>query len=136
MTDDKEFLRRAIIDPEFLLDRIDIQLAAADPADLPMVVLSADDAMSGRYRSVEEGRPRHAVLEALLNLHGDLIEGLCARIDYCARKKRHAESLNMIKAVVDGLISASIQLPLPMATVGAYCVQSLYLDRVCECDDC
>lgn len=135
MNYDDDFLLRATEDPEFLLDTIDRELGACDPAELPMVTLSAEDALLGRYRSVENGKPRHAVMEALLNIHDDWILAVCVSSDYCARKTRHSETLNVIKAVIDSLLSAATKLPLPVATISAYCVQSLYLDRACKCDE-
>jgi hypothetical protein len=52
---------------------------------------------------------------------------------YCELKARYGETINLVKAVFDGWISAVTAFPIPAATVAAYCVQSLFLDRLCQC---
>lgn len=133
MAHDTEFFARAAADPEFLLAKLDADLADVDVEELPIVTLSSDEAGEG-YRSVRDGRPRHLVVEAILLGQSDRIhEALCVRAGYCAGKVRHRDTVTLMVTVCDAVLSAAIKLPIPAASVSAYCVQSLFLDRFCDC---
>jgi hypothetical protein len=46
---------------------------------------------------------------------------------------RYGETINLAKALIDSWASVALAFPLPIATVAAYCAQSLFLDRLCGC---
>jgi len=132
---DRTDIQAWIDHPDRLLDAIDAALEAALPSELPLVDLAPDEA-GEPYRSIEDGRPRHRIVDILLmrNKSG-FSEFACVKFDYCNQKKRHARTIDLVKAMSDGLISAALQLPIPAMTLSVYCVQSLFLDRLCNCDD-
>ena len=127
-------LEALLAQPEALLDALDKALETADPADLPLVDLAAEDDEALPYREVVDGRPRHRVVEVLLIRHREwLVQAICRDLDYCAWRKRHAPTIEVAKAVCDSLLSAALNVPIPATTLSAYCLQSLLLDRICEC---
>ncbi|MEJ8858650.1 hypothetical protein WKW79_29035 [Variovorax robiniae] len=125
-------------DPELLLDELDRALDELPMTALPAGVLSGqkdEDGAEGRYREVREGRPWHATVEALLRARMEpLKQAVCEKGGYCALKRRHQSTVDVAKAVGDSLLSLVIKIPLPVATLSLYCVQSLFLDRLCDCD--
>jgi hypothetical protein len=135
MTDtDRSFFQEAARDPSFLLARIEADLAVVPVEHLPIITLSPESSKEG-YRSVTDGRPRHRVLEAILFGQSDRIHKLiCVDGDYCRKKAQHADTVNLMVTVCDSLISAALIFPIPIATVSAYCVRSLFLERLCNCD--
>jgi len=131
---DESRLNSYINDPNTLLDDIDTALEKVPVEDLPLTTLSSDPSFEGGYRRVTDSRPRHLILEAILNSSHDKLKDLCCvRGCYCEMKKTHGETINLIKALLDGWASIAFALPIPIATVTAYCVQSLFLDQLCDC---
>lgn len=122
--------------PELLLDAIDEALEGASAFDLPLVDLAPDEEDDRPYRSTENGRPQHRIADRLLREHQELfIKIACVKLDYCAKKKRHAATITLLQAICDSLLSANFQCPIPAAIISCYCLQSLFLDRVCRCSD-
>ena len=122
--------------PEHLLDDIDDALEQLAIEDLPLTYMSGDDEKSSSYRGIKDGRPFHSIIDAiLLKIEPNIKEVFCKKLHYCELKKNHSATIDVAKAVFDGLIAAAVTFPIPIATVSAYCVQSLLLDRVCECAD-
>lgn len=131
---DRTDIQAWIDHPDRLLDAIDAALEAASPSELPLVDLAPDEAEEP-YRSVEDGRPRHRVVDLLLVRNKSAFaEFACVKLDYCNQRKRHTATIDLVKGVSDGLISAALQLPIPAMTLSVYCVQSLFLDRLCNCE--
>lgn len=127
-----EALEALMGDPELLLSTIDEALERLSPFDLPVVELAAEAGEGEHYRSVKDGHPRYWIVDLLLDRQRDFwIDHICAK--YCARKEHHEKKLDVLKAVFDGLISAHFSLPLPVATLAVYAVQSGFLDRICKC---
>jgi hypothetical protein len=124
------FFERVHADPSVLLDAIDEGLASVDPLDLPMVVLGDKPA-----RAVKTGRPFHAIMDAMLaGRVAELRVVVCDVGQYCAQSRKYKNTIDLMKAVNDSLVSSAFHVPLPIATVAAYCVQSLFLDRLCACE--
>lgn len=120
--------------PETLLDDIDVGLESLSVEELPLSVQSGSEKPKERYRSVTNGRPYHAVFNSLLERSATQIRTtICVKCGYCELKLKHADTISLIKAVGDGWLSISVMFPLPVATIAAYCVQSLFLDRICDC---
>jgi hypothetical protein len=131
--EDEAALQALWNDPARLLDEIDSALDSHEIGELPIWSLS-DEEDDSPYREIEEGRPTHRVLDRILALHRDAMkEWACVKFGYCAAKTRHGETIALAKAVCDGMVSVWVKVPLPVATIGCYCVQSLYLDKLCEC---
>jgi len=133
MTDDQTMRRieTYFADPYVLLDDIDHELEAVPVEELPLIAL--DPAETDNYREVLDNRPRHAVLEAILISKENLADFCCRRARYCELKVRHGETISLVKALIDSAASVALTFPIPVATVLAYCVQSLFLDRLCHC---
>ena len=128
-------IKRLVENPIYLLDQIDVALEDLSVEDLPLVLLSSDDEPES-YRDIDGTRPRHRVLDAILKSWQDqLVDVCCVRGEYCKTNKKHAETISVCSAVADSLASATLQIPLPLATVAVYCVRSHFLDNVCDCDD-
>lgn len=126
-------------EPEHLLDQIDEDLDSLSFEDLPQISLSTTTGGPGDmppYREIEDGVPKHRILDAILTPFSDRIHLVCCeQMNYCKAKDDYADSLNLCKAVIDGFASSALVFPLPAATVAAYCVQTLLLDRICKCKE-
>ena len=126
---------RYVSNADLLLDEIDRELENVPLEELPLGIMSGNKEGEGKYREVEEGRPKHRILEAMLDgVSSQLRAACCVHGKYCVFKKAHRDTIDVVKAVIDGLVSAAFVFPIPVATVAAYCVQSLFLDRLCQCD--
>ena len=126
-----ERLRAYFSDPNVLLDDIDAALDSLPVEELPLVGL--DPSVKEGYREVSNNRPRHLILEAMLNSKESLADFCCRRGRYCELKVKHGETINLAKALIDTWATLAITFPMPVGTVAAYCVQSLFLDRLCNC---
>lgn len=130
-----DFFDRALRDPGYLLDTIDRQLAAASLEDLPITTLSGQPDGEKPYRSVEDDIPHHRVMDAIVARQANALSALiCVKLRYCEAKTKHGDTVSLINTVCDSLLSAALTFPIPLATVAAYCVQSLMLDRLCKCE--
>lgn len=114
-----------------LLDDIDSALEALPVEELPLT--SLDPNMKEGYREVSNNRPRHLILDAILSSKEGLAEFCCRRGRYCELKAKYGETINLAKALIDTWATLAITFPMPVGTVAAYCVQSLFLDRLCNC---
>jgi hypothetical protein len=131
---DEARLRAYLADPNVLLDDIDYELDKLPIEEIPLSVLSSDPTFEKGYRKVSDSRPHHLILDAILNQsHASLKELCCVRCRYCEIKREHSETINLVKALIDAWASTAILFPLPIATVATYCVQSLFLDHLCDC---
>lgn len=127
-----EIILSYIANPNFLLNEIDVQLEQVDFDLIPIVAL--DGSTENQPRVSVENNPFHPVLESVLEpTKGSIHEVCCQRLEYCRIRREHEETVSLIKSVGDSLISAGLMLPLPVLTIAAYCVMSLYLDRICDC---
>ena len=131
---DEAKLRSYFADPNILLNDIDAALETVPIEKLPLTALSADPSFKDGYRKVVGSRPRHLILETILNeSHANLKDFCCVQWRYCEMKVKHGETINLVKALLDAWVSVALVFPLPIATVAAYCVQSLFLDQLCDC---
>ncbi|MCA1197777.1 hypothetical protein K9B35_07350 [Sphingomonas sp. R647] len=131
MSNDDAQLEAMWRDPTYLLDQIDVGLDSQEIEDLPTWMLADED---GPYRGIENGRPFHNILERVLESRRTALEEwACITFGYCHVKAEHGETIALAKAVCDGLASVWANVPLPLATISCYCVQSLFLDKLCEC---
>ncbi|MBO9468456.1 hypothetical protein J7443_24750 [Tropicibacter sp. R15_0] len=121
-------------DYDAMLQHVEKELEDVDVDELPIGVLSGDDDDINKPR-IEDGRPRHPLLEKLLSFHDDkLRKAVCEQIDYCQLKKKNQSEITLCSVVFDALTTSGLGLPLPIATISVYCVTSLYLDRMCKCN--
>lgn len=126
-------IERYTLDPNQLLIDIEAQLDDVDFDLFPIVALDADTDNAARID--EENKPIHPTLEAILEKDkGNIHKICCKKLEYCRIRKSHDETVSLIKSVGDAFISAALLMPLPILTIASYCVMSLYLDRICECD--
>lgn len=131
---DEARLQTYLANPNVLLDDIDVALEKVPVEQLPLTALSADPSFKDGYRKVINSRPRHLILEAILNeSQAKLKDFCCVRCSYCEMKVKHNETIGLVKALLDAWASMTFVFPLPIATVAAYCVQSLFLDNLCDC---
>ena len=71
----------------------------------------------------------------LRNFADGLERSICDEMDYCEKKKILAKEGPVLAiTVADALLSASIQIPLPITAVSVYLVKAGVLDRLCECE--
>lgn len=130
MNDD--LYRKYANDPQELLRDIDLELEQIDMDDFPLLPL---DGGVPNENEVRDGRPRHTVVELLLDRSKQALrEACCDKLDYCSIRQKHGDTVQLIQAVADSLISAYVKFPLPIAMIASYCVLSLFLDRICDCD--
>ena len=128
-------IRKYLSNANLLLDTIDRQLENVPLEELPLGIMSGNKEGESGYRDMRNGRPVHRVLDAMLNsVSSQLRNACCVRAGYCGFKKTHRDAIDVVKAVLDGLLSAAFVFPIPAATVAVYCVQSFFLDRLCQCD--
>ncbi len=118
-------------DPNLLLDDIDTALDSLPVEQLPLTALDPD--VKEGYREVTDNRPRHLILEAILYSKQSLVDFCCQQGRYCELKVKYGETINLAKALIDTWVTLAITFPIPIGTVAAYCVQSLFLDRLCDC---
>jgi len=130
-------LATLMANPEVLLDEIDRALEQVPVESLPPAAPSGAHTLrseSPPAREVRDGRPRHRVLDAILDSVADTLhEAICVRGDYCRLRARLGPTVDLAKAVMDSWLGTVTKIPLPLATVTAYCIQSLFLDRLCGC---
>ncbi len=132
--DNKAFFEQVNNDYNLLIKTIEEELEDANVVDLPLIILSPDDDDSEEPR-IEAGRPKHPYFEKMLAPFKSKIRDLvCDKGDYCKSKAKYKDEITLMVTVFDAISSASLVLPLPLATVSAYCVTSLYLDGLCECN--
>jgi hypothetical protein len=132
---DEALIQGYLASPELLLDSIDQALEHVPVEQLPLSGMSGEEGKEASYREIEDGRPKHTILEAMLrNVNAELEHTCCVKVGYCKLIKSKAPTIDVAKAVLDGLISGAFTFPIPVATVTVYCIQSLYLDRLCKCN--
>lgn len=130
---DRAFFEQASKDPAFLLSSIDEALMRADVEDLPIVTLSGTGEEAA-VSSVEAGVPRHRVIDQIVENKRSLIVALiCDKGCYCDFKRRHKDTIDIMAAVMDSMLSGALRFPVPLTMIAAYCVRSLTLDRLCGC---
>ena len=123
--------QKYVDDPQQLLLDIDKQLEQVAVEDLPLLPLDGEETIE---REVRDGRPKHTVVELLLSRSKQtLLDACCVKLGYCSMRKKHGDTVQLIQAVADGLISAYVKFPIPVGSIASYCVLSLFLDRLCEC---
>lgn len=133
MRESEIFFKAVLNDVGYLIEVIESDLDKVDVADLPVGILSSDDAES-RKTQTNDGRPHHSYFEAVLKPFKEKIRtAVCEKGKYCEVKKKNTNEITLCSVVLDSLVTASVGLPIPAATVSAYCVMSLYLDRLCAC---
>lgn len=119
-------------DPQQLLQDIDSELDLIPLEDFPLLPQDGEEPM---VREVRNGRPKHTVMELVLERSMlSLREVCCDKFGYCFRRKKHEDTVQLIQAVADTLISAYVKFPIPVAMIASYCVLSLFLDRICDCN--
>jgi hypothetical protein len=128
---ERMFFARAAADAGYLLAAIDGALMNADVDELPVTTLSAE---SGEVSGVENGVPRHSIMDQIIeSRRRAVIEVVCEKGDYCGFRKRHKDTIDVMIAVSDALLSSAVRFPLPVTMIAAYCVRSLMLDKLCGC---
>lgn len=129
--DNLKLIENYVKDPNQLLNDIDLQLEEIAIEDLPMITLDGDQEFK---REVSDGQPKHSVMESILvQSKQKLRNDFCDQFGYCNAREKHADTVGLIQAVGDSLISVNIGFPIPIVTVASYCVLSLFLDRACNC---
>jgi hypothetical protein len=127
----QELIQSYVNDPNRLLLDIDLQLEQVAIEDLPMIALAGGQQIE---REVNNGQPKHSMMEALLvRSQGKLLAACCDQFGYCKVREKYSDTVSLVQAVGDSLLSAYISFPIPLITVASYCVLSMFLDRICDC---
>jgi hypothetical protein len=129
---DRKLIESYITDPHQLLNDIDLQLDEVPVEDLPLFALDKDQAIE---REVLNGHPKHSVMDIMLSRSkAKFVDVCCTQFGYCAARKKYSDTVSLIQAVGDTLLTAYISFPVPIVTVASYCVLSLFLDKACDCE--
>jgi len=74
-----------------------------------------------------------ALLQAAIHRDSDRIEKIiCNEMKYC--DARNDERIQIVKGVLDGLLSAAIGFPVPIITLCEYVVRRKWLEPLCKCE--
>ncbi len=76
---------------------------------------------------------RKKAQEKVLRYKGRIIQIICQDFKYCEKRKTHSDDVSIASAIMDGLASAFIGIPIPAATLIVYLLKRGLLDRWCEC---
>ena len=57
---------------------------------------------------------------------------ICKELDYCLAKSD--EKVQIVKATLDGALSAALSFPVPLVTLCEYVVRKKWLDSMCGCE--
>jgi hypothetical protein len=129
---DRKVIESYVHDPHQLLKDIDLQLEEVAVEDLPLLALDKDQPIE---IEVLDGQPKHSVMDIMLNRSKEKVLNICCnQFGYCSARKKYSDTVSLIQAVGDTLVSAYISFPVPIVTVASYCVLSLFLDSACDCE--
>jgi len=111
-------------------------MSLAMPQAIP--AMSVDDYV----RNASYGELRNSVLEYIKldfeKTQRDLYELICVKLDYCKAKKKRADLIALLEAIVKHYVALAVVAAHPhcwiLAPVAVYLAKK-YLDKLCKCNE-
>ena len=127
-------LEDLVTKPDLLLDTLDADLSGLDPEIIPLIAMDDSEEAEGPYRGVTEGRAFHRVIDRWIGQYSENAHlAICKQFGYCHQAKRHKDTIELVRALIDVVLSTYAHIPIPAAHLSCYLVQSQGLDRLCRC---